>query len=260
MGNIFLTIVVPIRNMESRLSSVESWLREIPRTKIEVLFIVDNSTDSTFGDLIRIKDTNEYLFMSVQNGNFGGPGEARNVGLKSAQGQWVAFWDSDDKPNVENFISMVNKAEKSHKDFALGSWRECLITQNDTCNLKMVSGHQPTIGETIRNPGIWRWAFRRTQIQNHRFPNILMGEDQIFLANINLKWRQVYRDKEYVYTYVKGFSGQLTQDTNALKSRNKLHKHFGDTIKFMDFSCLSIGIRLKIQIRRILWWVQSVTR
>ena len=61
MGDIFLTIVVPIRNMESRLSSVESWLREIPKSKIEVLFIVDNSTDSTFDDLIRIKKSNEYL-------------------------------------------------------------------------------------------------------------------------------------------------------------------------------------------------------
>ena len=259
MGDIFLTIVVPIRNMESRLSSVESWLREIPKSKIEVLFIVDNSTDSTFDDLIRIKKSNEYLFMSVQNGDFGGPGEARNVGLKSAQGQWVAFWDSDDKPNVQNFISMVNEAEKSNKEFALGSWRECLITQNDTCNLKMVRGHQTTFAETIRNPGIWRWAFRRNQIQHHLFPNILMGEDQIFLANINLKWRQVYRERKYVYTYVKGFSGQLTQNRNALKSRNELHKHFGSKLKFTEVTYFSLGIRFKIQISRIFWWAQRVT-
>ena len=86
--------------MSGRLTHIEIWLQKISHYNSEVIFLIDSSNDETFSDLKAIVDSNNYEKVKIINRNFGGPGAARNFGITEASGDWVAFWDSDDNPNV----------------------------------------------------------------------------------------------------------------------------------------------------------------
>ncbi len=212
--------------MESRLFFIENWLKEIPDSDVEVIFVVDNCQDNTMINLENIKKENKYEFIKLHEGIFGGPGGARNEGIRISEGKWIAFWDSDDVPNVKNFISMLKNAEMHNKAVAVGSWIECIVNSDTASKFDSGKIHKTGFVDTLLNPGIWRWAFQRNEINYCWFPEIRMGEDQVFLANLNIKWHRVFKFSEVVYSYLKGYSGQLTLSTNAIIDGEKMKLHF----------------------------------
>jgi glycosyltransferase involved in cell wall biosynthesis len=149
------------------------------------------------------------------SGHFGNPGEPRNVGMANASGKWISFIDSDDKTNFVDFIEMITEAEKLEMDIALGSYS---VEQN---GLRICREISPIIirqhyKELVRNPGIWRMAFRRSAINQTKFPEFRMGEDQVFLARLRFWSMPAHISPKCIYTYRKDVVGQLTSNNNAL--------------------------------------------
>jgi glycosyltransferase involved in cell wall biosynthesis len=245
-----LSILVPIKNMASRLTHIEIWLQRISRYDSEVIFIVDSSSDETFSNLHAIVDSNNYKKVKIIKGNFDGPGDARNFGIAHASGDWIAFWDSDDNPNVDAFMNMVNNAQKAGKQIAVGGWKKV----NSNLDIsparfkKTYDFNLPYFSKIVRNPGIWRWAFERPIIDGVFFPKLLMGEDQVFLANLNVNWLKVYRAKENVYNYIQGNPSQLTASRLAINDRLKMGQYLVKTpINGKHFSFFTRTLRMKIK-------------
>ena len=95
MSGPLISVVVPVHNAAS---SLHRGLRSVlGQTLIdfELIVIDDCSTDESASILKRYSelDTRVRLFSTERNG---GPGAARNVGLRNARGQYVAFLDADD--------------------------------------------------------------------------------------------------------------------------------------------------------------------
>lgn len=106
----------------------------------------------------------------------------------------------------------------------------------------------PYFSKTVRNPGIWRWAFKRPIIDGVFFPKLLMGEDQVFLANLNVNWLKVYRAKENVYDYIQGNPSQLTASRLAVNDRLKMSQYlFKTPIDGEHFSFFTRTLRMKIK-------------
>ena len=88
-----LSVVIPTWNRERLVcEAVESALAQRP-ARVEVIVVDDGSTDGTtdvlarrFGQRIRVLRTE----------GRGGPGAARNAGVREARGELLAFLDSDD--------------------------------------------------------------------------------------------------------------------------------------------------------------------
>jgi glycosyltransferase involved in cell wall biosynthesis len=236
--------------MSGRLTHIEIWLHRISHYNSEVIFIVDSSSDETFLALNSIVDANNYEKVKIIKGNFGGPGEARNFGIAQASGDWVAFWDADDNPNVDAFMNMVNNAQKAGKQIAVGGWKKVNsnLEVSPACFKKTYDFNLPYFSKTVRNPGIWRWAFKRPIIDGVFFPKLLMGEDQVFLANLNIDWLKVYRAKENVYDYIQGNPSQLTASRLAINDRLKMSQHLVNTpINGKHFSFFTRILRMKIK-------------
>ena len=237
--------------MSGRLTHIEIWLQKISHYNSEVIFLIDSSNDETFSDLKAIVDSNNYEKVKIINRNFGGPGAARNFGITEASGDWVAFWDSDDNPNVEAFVDMVYKAQQSGKQIAIGGWRKVISNleifpaqSKETNDFEL-----PNFFKTVRNPGIWRWAFKRSIVEGVFFPNLLMGEDQVFLTNLNIDWLKVYRYKKNVYDYIQGNPSQLTSSRLAVADRLKMSQYLVKApINSKNFSFFSITLRIKIKL------------
>ena len=230
MNSPLVTVIVPVKNMSGRMNNMSTWLQQAEDFSFEIIFVNDNSTDSTFAELVDLKKQFGSLSIQVVSGEFLGPGGARNAGLSLAQGQWVVFWDSDDAPYPAAFIDMIKSATSRDLDYAVGSWIESPNTENKRSTLRAAT-HGVTLRKLIEYPGIWRWAFKRSAIGNIRFPSVLLGEDLVFLSKLQIRFSRVYRHREPVYAYSTGNDWQLTSEKSIRKNSEGLLQY----LKSIDF-------------------------
>jgi hypothetical protein len=81
------------------------------------------------------------------------------------------------------------------------------------------SNDEESLSKVSFNPGLWRMAFQAKVIKDLTFPEIVMGEDQCFLAQLNWNSLKTKYSGEVYYNY---FSGWDSQTTGRGKSRMPL--------------------------------------
>jgi glycosyltransferase involved in cell wall biosynthesis len=103
-----LSVIIPVYNREKYIKvCIESVLNQKnPGCKYEVIVVDDGSTDNTPRILSEFKD--KIIYKRIENS--GRPSVPRNIGLKLAKGELIAFQDSDD-------IWISSKLQAQLKDF-----------------------------------------------------------------------------------------------------------------------------------------------
>ena len=213
LESIQLTIVTPVALMAGRLQNLQKWIGTIDALSVEVILIHDKKDEQTGIELRKIiKKFNDSKVIIIE-GMYGGPGLARNAGLALAKGEWVCFWDSDDLPQVEDFFRMVIVADLSGAECAVGGF----TTVHDvTGKSKSHALTEKYLDEIAINPGIWRFAFKRSTLGGLNFSNLLMAEDQLFLASFRIPSRKIEIYSKSVYQYFVGENFHLTRRKEAL--------------------------------------------
>jgi glycosyltransferase involved in cell wall biosynthesis len=225
------SVICPVFNMAGRLQLFEEWVGKLSAyPQIEVIIINDYSDEATSAELKAI--CKRYVNLKFIEGNFGNPGSARNAGLEICQGKWVIFWDSDDKPDVENFLEVLKSNEEINPDICFGRYKifnelSCITTESPTWS----SETKIDLRTVARNPGIWRIVFARDLIQGMRFESLRMAEDQIFICEAILRARKlVFADHE-IYTYYTGSINHLTRNSAALQDLLPAFKKTSEILK-----------------------------
>lgn len=95
------------------LRAVESALEQTFRD-LEVIVVIDGEDQATFASLSAIKD--DRLQIVALSSSVGGA-EARNRGVRSAKGKWIAFLDDDDEWLPEKLERQLEEALKSSAPF-----------------------------------------------------------------------------------------------------------------------------------------------
>lgn len=108
--NPWVSIIVPVYNVEKYLDRCVKSLVNQTFTDLEIILVDDGSTDSS-GKLCDQYEK-EYKQIRVIHKKNGGLGSARNEGLKFVKGKFVAFVDSDDWMDIQTYEILYQKSQE----------------------------------------------------------------------------------------------------------------------------------------------------
>ena len=114
--NALVTVVIPTRNRpELAAKAVESALRQT-YPSLEVIVVMDGPDPETLNRLNRLHEPR--LQVIALPSSVGGA-EARNIGVRSARGDWIAFLDDDDEWLPEKIARQMRGAGCLHERFPI---------------------------------------------------------------------------------------------------------------------------------------------
>lgn len=195
-----LSVVTPFHRIGD-LQHIASWIPTATDMGIEVVLVLDSLSENEIS-LVRTALTKNFNQVKVSIGNFGSASASRNAGIALASGEWVAFWDADDRPILSNFTQMISEAKNC--SIAKGSYSRQMEKEYQSKKVTEISLEVKSLNNiciNAKNPGLWRWAFRRELIENIFFPEIIFGEDQLFLIEALSKVSEYLYSTAVVYEY-----------------------------------------------------------
>lgn len=120
MQDIFISIIVPIYNVEKYLRECLDSISQLKAVRWEAILVDDGSTD-TSGQICDEYAKQDSRFRVIHQKN-AGVSAARNAGLDAAKGEWIWFVDSDDSINPDFEIS--NPEVLNDADYVLFDMRK----------------------------------------------------------------------------------------------------------------------------------------
>jgi glycosyltransferase involved in cell wall biosynthesis len=209
LNNLSVSVIIPVYNAAPYVSkAVESALMQPEVT--EVLLIEDGSTDNSLEicNLLAEKNNKVKLFVHENNTNKGA-GESRNLGIKYAKGDFIAFLDADDyylsgrfeaereifkNANVDGvygamgFHYYTDEGKKKYVENGYGEMTtvSAKVPANELF-FSLVHIHNSVSGQFHLNTlTVKKSLFAGT---TELFNDFKMHEDTAFLVQLSLNWR-----------------------------------------------------------------------
>lgn len=114
-----ISVIVPVYNADKYLDTCLDSIVNQTIKNIEIIIVNDGSTDNS--QLIIDKYTHKYNNVKcISTKNFG-VSHARNVGIKKANGEYIAFVDSDDYIDKDMYEKMYIKAKSNDFDVVVSN-------------------------------------------------------------------------------------------------------------------------------------------
>ena len=113
-----VSVIVPIYNSEKYLEKCIKSIVEQSLKEIEIILINDGSTDNSHAICEKYKEKYPEKIMYINNKNIG-CSATRNLGLKKANAEYIAFVDSDDYIEKDMYERMYSKMKNKDLDLVI---------------------------------------------------------------------------------------------------------------------------------------------
>ncbi len=179
-----ISVVVPVYNVEPYLERCIDSIINQSYQNLEILLINDGSTDKSgmICESYQKKDTR----IKVIHKQNGGAATARNLGIRLARGQFLAFVDSDDAILTDMYSSLMTYMNEDVDIVTCGRYVYkqgcCQLKQKVYCTNKVTKyDNVQAIGELLKKQafsyGVNEKIYRRELFDNIKFPYSRMSED-----------------------------------------------------------------------------------
>lgn len=115
-----VSIVLPIYNVEKYLRKCIETVINQTYTNVEIILVNDGSIDNSLEICKEFKEKDKRI--KIINKKNGGLSDARNVGLKNAQGKYICFIDSDDFISEKYIEELHNLIVENNAQIAVCSF------------------------------------------------------------------------------------------------------------------------------------------
>lgn len=232
-----LSIIIPVYNVEKYLPKCLGSILEQPFKDLEVICVNDGSTDGSLDVLQKIKKNDDRVVIIDKKNE--GSGIARNIGLSTAQGEYVYFIDSDDWLEDDVLAKIIAKADELQTDILVfgglsyynGKGQNGAYSKNKLPKKyfgKVVSA-KDIKKDIFKFPSTaWTKLYRRSfLIKNEiKFQNIRAGQDQLPFFYSMIAAERIAILPENIYCYQKNREGSVTS-VKKKKSFSPIYVFYG---------------------------------
>ncbi|MFV2039737.1 MAG: glycosyltransferase, partial [Acidimicrobiales bacterium] len=162
-----ISVVLPVYNVEAYVRASLSSVLATRDVDLEVVVVEDCSTDGSPG-IIQAVAAEDGRVKIVQLDHNAGLGNARNVGMDHARGEWILFLDSDDELTPGSLSPMLELGRRTNADMVMFDYARLYWD-----------------GERIRNNNAPMFAQGEGPVTVSDRPELL--------NNLNVAWNKLYR-------------------------------------------------------------------
>lgn len=202
-----VSVVVPVFNVEKYLEKCLKSLVNQSLQDIEILVVNDGSTDQSQKIIDEFQQKLPLKIKSFIKEN-GGLSDARNYGIDRAEGEFLAFVDSDDYVTETMLEEMYGLAVKHSAEMVICNLQKVDENGNITQRLTQL----PNMSEKIELENhlsvfsdISYFAcnkiFKKNLFENHRFKKGMHFEDIELVPQLLLQCRTVAKTDKFHYQY-----------------------------------------------------------
>ncbi|MDC1256000.1 glycosyltransferase [bacterium] len=187
------SIIVPVYNVEDYLDECLNCLLAQSFHDFEVILINDGSTDNS--EAICQEFTNKDPRFLLRTTHNQGQGAARNIGITLAKGQYIYFYDSDDKLSDNLLEKLHNIHTDKNVDIVMfeGDVFGDISTNtfeykraNNHTNIQLTNYIHNSLIDQSFTPSPCLYSFRKDAVSNLHFLEGIIYEDLAFYLNLTL--------------------------------------------------------------------------
>lgn len=175
-----VSVIIPAYNEESDIADCLKSLKEQSYKNFEIIVVDDGSTDNTLEIIKKFKN------ITVLKQNHKGPGLARNLGARNAEGEILVFIDADmtfDKDYLKNLIAPILKDKE-----IIGTTHDYEIAMNTRNWISDLWGKIRVSKENAKDVKIFRAIRKGKFLEMGGFdPKYGYADDQTFWFKYKIK-------------------------------------------------------------------------
>ena len=112
-----VSVIVPVYNVEQYIDKCLNSLENQTLKDLEIIIVNDGTKDNSEVIIKKYLEKNKnFKYFKKENG---GLSDARNYGIKKANGEYIAFLDSDDYVTTDMYEKMYEKAKEGNFDMVV---------------------------------------------------------------------------------------------------------------------------------------------
>lgn len=215
-----LSIICPVYNSEKYLKRCVASISNQTISDFEVILVDDGSTDKSGILCDQLKNSDSRIQVIHQNNQ--GQAAARNHALDIAQGEYIAFIDSDDYIHPEMFEILLKNAMENHAQISVGGYqtvtglREFEKIQSEELRCNYWKGkdflHHCLLDGVDKKPWVlWDKIFHRSCFEHIRMPEGRIHEDNAVVYKIIYEAESVVDCNVPLYYYFQNPDSTVNQ-------------------------------------------------
>ncbi len=204
-----LSIIIPVYNVEKYLDKCLERILNSTYKDFELIVINDGTKDNSEQIITKYLEKEEYkdkiIYISKENS---GLSDTRNLGMSKAQGEYIAFVDSDDYIETNMYELMIKKALEKDYDIVVSDVK--LVYENSDKEKIISSAYEKDlfnkdeIKQTMLTyyPVVWNKIYKKSLLDGIEFSKGVWYEDMEFNLKVYPRINSIGVVKEPMYNYL----------------------------------------------------------